>query len=293
MADERSRRPMGRGLSALMADVGVGVGDASPSRDRVVPVDHIRPNPDQPRRTFAPEALEELTRSIAAKGIIQPLIVRPIDGAVERYEIIAGERRWRAAQRAELHEVPVVIRDFDDGEVIEVAIVENIQRSDLTPLEEAAGYRHLMTRFGHTQEQVAEALGNSRSHIANLLRLLTLPDAIKSHVEAGRLSAGHARALLTATNAEALATEIIGKGLSVRETEALVRRTGAERKPSKRKARDADTLALEGDLSGALGMRVSIEHGAAGDGGRLTIRYRSLEQLDGLCELLSNGLERN
>ncbi|MEM8850204.1 MAG: ParB/RepB/Spo0J family partition protein [Pseudomonadota bacterium] len=297
MADEKSRRPMGRGLSALMADVGVVAGDAVPVSDRLVPIERLHPNPDQPRRSFDADQLADLSKSIAQKGVLQPLIVRPsrtLDGA---YEIVAGERRWRASQAANLHELPVVIRDFDDSEVLEVAIIENIQRADLSPLEEAAGYRHLMDRFGHTQEQVSEILGKSRSHVANHLRLLSLPPSVREHLDAGRISAGHARALLTAPDADQLVQQVIAKGLSVRETEALAK---AAKSPvsSKPKApsggqKDADTRALEGDLSAALGMKVTIDHGAAGDGGRLSVKYRSLEQLDGLCQVLSEGLQRD
>lgn len=297
MADEKSRRPMGRGLSALMADVGVVAGDAVPVSDRLVPIERLHPNPGQPRRSFDPDQLADLSRSIAKKGVLQPLIVRPSRTSDGAYEIVAGERRWRASQAANLHEIPVIIRDFDDSEVLEVAIIENIQRADLSPLEEASGYRHLMERFGHTQEQVSEILGKSRSHVANHLRLLSLPPAVRDHLEAGRISAGHARALLTAPNAEHLVEQVVSKDLSVRETEALAKAAKQPITPKSQartgSAKDADTRALEGDLSAALGMRVTIDHGAAGDGGRLSIRYNSLEQLDGLCQALSEGLERH
>ncbi|MEM7711076.1 MAG: ParB/RepB/Spo0J family partition protein, partial [Pseudomonadota bacterium] len=290
------RRPMGRGLSALMADVGVGPGDAVPDGDRLVQIERVHPNPGQPRRTFDAAALEDLTRSVAQKGILQPLIVRPSRSIPNDYEIVAGERRWRAAQAARLHEIPVVIRDFDDGEVLEVAIIENIQRSDLSALEEASGYRHLMDRFGHTQEQVSEILGKSRSHVANHLRLLSLPDTVRDYLADGRITAGHARALLTSTNPETLVQQVVSKDLSVRETEALVKAGKGTAAPRRQKApveKDTDTRALEGDLSAALRMKVAIDHGAAGDGGRLSIRYKSLEQLDALCRLLSEGMERN
>ena len=298
MADKSKARGLGRGLSALMADVaparaegGVEVAPARP--DRVVPIEALRPNPDQPRRRFAKEALDELAASIRAKGIIQPLIVRPRGEGV--YEIVAGERRWRAAQQAQLHEVPVILRDFDDTEVLEIAIIENIQRADLNPVEEAAGYRQLMDRFGHTQEKLAEALGKSRSHIANLMRLLTLPDAVQEMVQDGRLSAGHARALITTDDPLALAQEVLRKGLSVRETEKLAKKPGdkgadtARSGAPKSAQKDADTRALEGDLSAALGMQVTIDHSGDQESGQITIRYRSLDDLDTLCRLLSGS----
>ena len=298
MADKSKARGLGRGLSALMADVAParaeGGVEAAPARpDRVVPIEALRPNPDQPRRRFAKEALDELAASIRAKGIIQPLIVRPRGEGT--YEIVAGERRWRAAQQAQLHEVPVILRDFDDTEVLEIAIIENIQRADLNPVEEAAGYRQLMDRFGHTQEKLAEALGKSRSHIANLMRLLTLPDAVQEMVQDGRLSAGHARALITTDDPLALAQEVLRKGLSVRETEKLAKKPGdkggdtARPGVAKSAQKDADTRALEGDLSAALGMQVTIDHAGDQESGQITIRYRSLDDLDTLCRLLSGS----
>ena len=287
MEKRNERRGLGRGLSALMADVGVAGAEAPPRRpDLSLPVESLHPNPDQPRRDFDPAALEELAASIRAKGVIQPLIVRP--RAAGGYEIVAGERRWRAAQLAQRHEVPVLVREFSDTEVLEVAIIENIQRADLNAIEEAMGYRQLMDRFGHTQERMAEALSKSRSHIANLLRLLTLPDEVQRHLREGRLSAGHARALITTPDPAALARQVIAKGLSVRETEALARKA-ADPKPkapaSRRVEKDADTRALEGDLTATLGMAVSIEHKGQ-DGGVVTIRYRDLDQLDRLCQRL-------
>ena len=288
MEKRNERRGLGRGLSALMADVGVtgAGGEGRPRRpDLAVPVESLAPNPDQPRRDFDPAALEELAASIRTKGIIQPLIVRPRG---EGYEIVAGERRWRAAQLAQLHEVPVLVREFSDTEVLEIAIIENIQRADLNAIEEAMGYRQLMDRFGHTQERLAEALSKSRSHIANLLRLLTLPDEVQRHLREGRLTAGHARALITAPDPAALARQVIAKGLSVRETEALARKVVAPKSGPAAPARpekDADTRALEGDLTATLGMPVSIEHKGQ-DGGLLTIRYRDLDQLDRLCQRL-------
>ncbi len=289
------KRGLGRGLSALMSDVTVDH-DEKPAvggGPRFLPVDLIQPNPDQPRKTFTDQDMEELSASIREKGVIQPLVVRPIEGG--QFQIVAGERRWRAAQRAQLHEVPVVIREFSDLEVIEIAIIENIQRSDLNPIEEAAGYRQLMDRFGHTQEKLAEALGKSRSYIANLLRLLQLPPSVIAMVTDGRLTAGHARALITAPNPEELARKIVADGLSVRAAEALAKKQsqpGTSRAESKAKAvpeKDADTRALEGDLSAALGMRVTLTHANGNDGGTLSIRYKDLDQLDELCRVLGGG----
>jgi ParB family chromosome partitioning protein len=254
-----------------------------------VPVEKIRPNPDQPRRSFNREALEELAASIREKGIIQPIIVRENPKGSETYEIVAGERRWRAAQIARLHEVPVLVRDLDDTEVIELAIIENIQRADLNPVEEAQGYRQLMDRFGHTQERLAEALGKSRSHIANLLRLLTLPEEVLGYLRDGRLSAGHARALVVLEDPLPLARKVVAEGLSVREVERLAKSSaGADRRPAARApAKDADTRVLEGELSASLGMPVVIDHRPGAAGGSLTIRFSSLEQLDDLCRVLS------
>lgn len=284
------RRGLGRGLSALMADINVDPGDAVSRRaDTTLPVEKIVPNPNQPRRAFDPSALEDLAASIRAKGVIQPLIVRPVSGS-DQYEIVAGERRWRASQMAQLHDLPVIIRDFDDTEVLEVAIIENIQRSDLNPIEEALGFKALMDRFGHTQEKLANALSKSRSHIANLLRLLNLPDDVQKMLSDGDLSAGHARALITSPDASALARQVVEKGLSVRETERLAK--GApERAPKARLAggeKDADTRALEGDLTANLGMTVQIDHLAGGESGVLSIRYASLDDLDTLCRVLSS-----
>lgn len=292
MTERKERRGLGRGLSALMAEVSPSAtaqGDIAVHRpDMLLPIEQLKPNPDQPRRHFASEALEELAASIREKGVIQPLIVRPGPEEDGSYQIVAGERRWRAAQMAQRHEVPVVVRNFSDTEVLEIAIIENIQRADLNALEEALGYRQLMERFGHTQERVAEALGKSRSHIANLLRLLQLPDSVQEMVRTGALSAGHARALITASDPAALARQVVDRSLSVRQAEALARQAGPQR--SGRKAhitRDADTRALEQDLSAALGMSVVIDHRAGGDG-RLTIRYRNLDDLDALCRLLGH-----
>ncbi len=266
---------------------------ASARADRHLPVERIHPNPDQPRRTFTQSQLDELAASISTKGIIQPLIVRPAPGKPDHYQIVAGERRWRAAQIAQLHDVPVLIREFNDTEVLEVAIIENIQRSDLNAIEEAAGYRQLMFKFGHTQEKLSEALGKSRSHIANLMRLLNLPESVQDMVARGDLSAGHARTLVTAPKPEELAQVIVKKGLSVRAAEKLARdATPSEKRRKPRDGaftfdKDADTKALEGDLSAALGMKVLIDHKPGAESGKLTVSYDTLEQLDALCGLLS------
>ncbi len=293
MADRKTeRRGLGRGLSALMADVHIGGedrGSDTPRRaDTRLPVEKIEPNPDQPRRDFAPEALAELAESIRMKGIIQPLIVRENPRKSGSYEIVAGERRWRAAQMAQLHEVPVLIRDFNDTEVLEVAIIENIQRADLNAIEEALGYRQLMDRFGHTQEKLAEGLSKSRSHIANLLRLLTLPEEVQTWLREGQLSVGHARALITTADPVAVARQVIAKGLSVRETERLAKAPAkpAAPRPDRRHEKDADTRVLEQDLSANLKMKVVIDH-KGHDGGHLVITYKTIEQLDELCQLLS------
>lgn len=287
------RRSLGRGLSALMADIRVDATDTTAATtrrpDSMMPIDRLVPNPQQPRRDFAPDELEALANSIRQKGILQPLIVRPAP-AEGSYEIVAGERRWRAAQIANLHEVPVLIRDFDDTEVLEVAIIENIQRSDLNPIEEAAAYRQLMDRFGHTQEKMAEALSKSRSHIANQLRLLNLPEEVQRNVREGRLSAGHARALITAGDPAVLARQVIARGLSVRETERLARAIGGGTSRTRNAGppqKDADTLAIERDLAAALELGVSIWHEPGSSRGKLTVVYNTLDDLDFLCRALS------
>lgn len=290
---KNKQRGLGRGLSALMADVEPTPTTSAdvPAKDPVkAPVERIYPNPDQPRRAFSEEDLNDLAASIAEKGVIQPLIVRAHPNRAESYEIVAGERRWRAAQMAQLHELPIVIREFSDEEVLEVAIIENIQRADLNPMEEALGFRQLMDKFGHTQEKMAEALGKSRSYIANLLRLMQLPTDVQEMLADGRLTTGHARALITTDNPSQLAQIVIKRDLSVRETEKLAKhglvKTGP--KPAQRPEKDADTKALEGDLSANLKMKVALDHAPGGEAGTMTIRYKSLDQLDELCRLLSN-----
>lgn len=295
MTDSKSaRRGLGRGLSALMAEMDLDAPISEAPRDRtLIPIEQIAANPDQPRRNFDPEALQELAESLKQHGVLQPLIVRPHPQDEGLYQLVAGERRWRAAQMAQLHEMPVILRDLSDTEVLEVAIIENIQRADLNAIEEAASFRQLMDRFGHTQERLADALNKSRSHIANLLRLLTLPDPVQDMVKDGRLTAGHARALITAPNPVQLARRVIEKGMSVRETEEMARKLSQPdtQKPqsSARKAeKDADTRALEADLSAQLKMRVSISH-AGMDGGQVTITYKDLDQLDRLCQALGGN----
>jgi ParB family chromosome partitioning protein len=293
------RKGLGRGLSALLADVATsdaGLRRAAPATtsDTVsdtVPIERIRANPNQPRRDFDEKELQDLAASIREKGVIQPLILRPHPAEAGQYEIVAGERRWRAAQVAGVHALPAIVRDLSDSEMLELAIIENVQRADLNPLEEAQGYRQLMDRFGHTQERLAEALGKSRSHIANLLRLLTLPDAVLELLRAGRLTAGHARALVSAAHPEALARQVVERDLSVRQTEALARTAAtppAGPRPVARAAgKDADTRALEQDLTASLRLKVSIEHRPGQQAGELRIRYSTLDELDGLCQMLS------
>ncbi|MBV7380074.1 ParB/RepB/Spo0J family partition protein [Maritimibacter dapengensis] len=294
---KKPNRGLGRGLSALMADVQTEPGQSAETGaprkpDMMIPIERVSANPDQPRRRFSQDALNELADSIKEKGIIQPLIVRPHPEKTDSYEIVAGERRWRAAQQARLHEVPALVREYDDTEAYEVAIIENIQRADLNAVEEAAGYKELMEKFGHTQEKLAEALGKSRSHIANMMRLLNLPREVLEYVREGQLSAGAARALITADDPKKLAKYAVGQNLSVREIERLVK-TGVpggsgsnSSKNSKKSEKDADTVALERTLSAALGMKVSIDHKAGGEAGAVTVRYGNFDELDDICQRL-------
>ena len=291
---KKDRKGLGRGLSALMADVeapevAAEEGAAKAAGATLVPIEKVLKNPNQPRSDFDQEKLDELAASIKARGIIQPLIVRPAPGSKDEYQIVAGERRWQAAQRAQLHDIPVIIRDMDDQEFMEVAIIENIQRDDLNAIEEAKGYEVLMKTYGNTQEQVSEALGKSRSHIANLLRLLKLPVIVQNHLRTGKLSAGHVRTLVGNEDAEKLAKIMIDKGLSVRAAESLVKHGLSANKPvAKPKAdKDADTKALESDLKANLKMKVDIAHDPSGKG-KLTINYKSLDDLDRLIAALSN-----
>ncbi|RYE09122.1 MAG: ParB/RepB/Spo0J family partition protein [Hyphomicrobiales bacterium] len=279
---------LGRGLAALIGDMAPieapRVAEASNGNQKRLPLDFIIANRANPRREFAPEQLEELTNSIREKGVMQPLLVRPSEDP-NIFEIIAGERRWRAAQRAGLHDVPVIIREVDDKESLELAIIENVQRVDLNPLEEAQGYEQLIEQFSYTQQDLAQVIGKSRSHVANTMRLLKLPQNVRDMVSNGQLTAGHARTLITVDDPMALAKQIIEDGLSVREAEVLSQRGSVpKREPKSEEPRDADTLALEKRLSDVLGMSVAIDHKEKG--GKVEIRYRSLEQLDLVIEKL-------
>jgi ParB family chromosome partitioning protein len=288
MADDAARSRLGRGLAALMGDVGAETQAVERTRNqRRVPIEFLRPNPRNPRKTFSEEELEEFAGSIAKRGIIQPIVVRSLGS--DNYEIIAGERRWRAAQRAGLHDVPVVVLEASDAESLELAIIENVQRADLNPIEEAAGYQALMNEFNHSQDDVAKIVGKSRSHVANTLRLLKLSDSIKVYVRSGQLSAGHARALVGQPNAEELAAEIVKRGLNVRQVETLARKDGKQQARKVRRSgdsgKDANTEALENRLTNALGLLVTIDHRANGSG-VLQVRYRTLEQLDDVVKRL-------
>ena len=289
------QRGLGRGLSALLGDAAaeaapVAPGQPLPAGVQLAPIESLKPNPDQPRKVFRPEDLSELTQSIRDKGVLQPILVRAQPGEDGVWQIIAGERRWRAAQAARLTEVPIIVRQMDDLEVLEVAIIENVQRADLNPLEEAQAYASLMERFGRTQDAVAGIVGKSRSHVANTLRLTYLTPRAKELVSEGMLSAGHARALLTARDPDALAEKIVLEGLNVRQTEALARKSqGAGTKPrGKAPATSSpDTAALEQDLADALGLKVALTD--RGGKGELTLSYANLEQLDDLCRRLMRG----
>ncbi|WP_397415137.1 ParB/RepB/Spo0J family partition protein [Phenylobacterium sp.] len=284
-----TRRGLGRGLSALLGEAEEIAHAVSPDEGvREIPIELVHANPAQPRRHFAEAELAELELSIRDKGVLQPILVRPSPRTPGAYEIVAGERRWRAGQRAGLASIPALVRNLSDDRAFEIAIVENVQREDLNPLEEAGGYAALIERFGHTQDQVAQAVGKSRSHVANSLRLNQLPEAVREHLMTGRISAGHARALLGAASPETLAEAVVARGLSVRQTEALVRGGGiTPRKGSgpRKAAKDADTAALESDLEDALGMSVDVAD--RGGVGEIRIRYASLEQLDELCRRLT------
>ncbi|MBL4693450.1 MAG: ParB/RepB/Spo0J family partition protein [Magnetovibrio sp.] len=286
-----ARKKLGMGLSALLGEditTTTSGGDAD-GNSHMVAIGYLKPGKYQPRNAFAEDELKSLADSIREKGVLQPLLVRPLAERAGTYEIIAGERRWRAAQLARIHEVPVIVKDFDDRETLEVALIENLQRQDLSPLEEADGYQRLMSEFSHTQEAMATVLGKSRSHVANMLRLLTLPDPIKTLVNSGALSAGHARALIGCEDSVHLAQHIVKKGLNVRQTEKLVKSgaSSAQKNEQTKKpaaVKDADTLALENDLSNSLGLKVSIQD--KGGKGQLLIKYDTLEQLDGVLSRL-------
>jgi ParB family chromosome partitioning protein len=287
---EGRKRPsgLGRGLSSLLGEVAqeAPVDGSAPSGDvRSIPIASIEPHPGQPRRIFREDALAELAESIAARGVVQPIVVRPHG---HRFQIVAGERRWRAAQKAHLHEIPAIVRDFSDEETLEIALIENIQREDLNAIEEAQGFRRLMQDFGHTQEELGRIVHKSRSHVANLIRLLDLPARVQVMVGAGELSMGHARALITAQDPEALADEVVKRGLSVRETEQLARNGKPTRQrplPIAYKGANADIAALERQLGDMLGLKVTIKH--APKGGAVTLAYSTLDQLDMICQRLS------
>ena len=291
MADE-ARSRLGRGLASLIGDVGA---DNEPAQQhargqRRVPIEFIRANPRNPRRNFSDAELGELADSIRERGIIQPIVVRTVRGATDSYEIIAGERRWRAAQRAGLHEVPIIVHEATDAEALELAIIENVQRADLNPLEEAAGYQALADEFKYTQDDIAKTVGKSRSHVANTLRLLKLPDAVKAYINAGKLTAGHARALIGLPDPEPIAREIVEHGLNVRDVEQLAQQraaaAGKAKKKRERAAKDVDTLAVEKRLSDALGLTVTIE--TRGEAGTVQIKYRDLDQLDEVIRRLES-----
>lgn len=292
MADDEGgkKKRLGRGLAALIGEVGTEPpADPRPPRDtRKVPIEFLTANPRNPRKSFAESDLEDLTNSIREKGIVQPLLVRPVPARENAYEIIAGERRWRAAQRAGLHMVPVVVRDVTDQEALELAIIENVQRADLNPIEEGLGYEQLVQDFAYSQSELARVIGKSRSHVANTLRLLKLPNPVKDYLAEGLLTAGHARALITAQDPAALAELIVEKGLNVREAERLAQdpdalaRSARAPKPEK----DADTKALEKRIADRLGLKIAIAHKPGKGSGELKIKYASVEQLDEICRLL-------
>ncbi|HEY5049113.1 MAG TPA: ParB/RepB/Spo0J family partition protein [Rhizomicrobium sp.] len=287
-SEDGRHRALGRGLSALIGDEApTGHTGAAPDpggrNPRTLPVAFLRPNPFQPRQHFDGRELDELALSIREKGLLQPILVRPVAGASDAYEIVAGERRWRAAQLAKLHDVPVVIRELGDAEALEFAIIENVQRSDLNAVEEGAAYRQLMDRFGYTQERLAEEIGKSRSHVANTLRLIRLPEAVQAMIREGKLSAGHARTLIGAANPEALARQIVKREFNVRQAEQ--RSPVKPGRTSPKAAKDADTKAIESSLSNMLGLNVQILHRSSA-GGELRIVYRTLEQLDDLIQRL-------
>ncbi len=288
-----AKKRLGRGLAALIGDDVTEEGVIEDARSlRHVPIEFLKGSPHNPRKNFKDADLEDLANSIREKGLLQPLVVR-VGKEPHTYEIVAGERRWRAAQRAGVHEVPVLIRDLSDGEMLEIALIENIQRSDLNPIEEASGYAQLTDKFGYTQQQLAQSLGKSRSHIANMMRLLNLPDSVREKVETGRLSAGHARTLVATENPEALAEKIISLGLSVRQAENLIKNPGDLKKPkqsgsTKANPKSADIRALEKELTESLGLVVEVSNGQS-ETGTLTIRYKTLEQLEAVCQILKAG----
>jgi ParB family chromosome partitioning protein len=293
MADDSTRSRLGRGLAALIGEMAAETSAERPRGQRRLPTSALQPNARNPRRAFPNDELDELAASLRERGLIQPIVARPTRGSAEAFEIVAGERRWRAAQRAGLHDVPVVIIEATDAEALQLAIIENVQRADLNALEEADGYRALMEEFGNSQDEIAKIVGKSRSHVANTLRLLKLPETVKSYITSGQLSAGHARMLVGQPNAEKLAEDIVARGLNVRQVEAMARdvaeksgkKHGHARAARRGAGKGADLTALEKRLSDALGLVVSIDEGKRG-GGVLSIRYRNLDQLDDVVRRL-------
>jgi len=299
MADEGAKQKrLGRGLAALIGDAS-NQGEPTPPPERIqkdtrkVPIEHLTPNPRNPRKTFNEKDLGDLVESVRAKGIVQPILVRLAAGQSSKYEIIAGERRWRAAQKAGLHEAPVVIRDVTDQEALELAIIENVQRADLNPIEEAMGYEQLTAEFSYSQGELAKVIGKSRSHVANTMRLLKLPNSVKDYLAEGLLTAGHARALITVEDPAALAELIVEKGLTVRDAEklaqdpeALAKLMGKGGETAQKPEKDADTKSLEKRLGDTLGLKVTVGHKPGKESGDLKIKYTSLEQLEELCRKL-------
>lgn len=296
MTQSKSRgNQLGRGLSALLGEGSKEVSTASAASGKntaesgfsLLPIEFLVPSPLQPRRVFAQEEIDSLSKSIKERGILQPILVRPNPDNDNEYEIIAGERRWRAAQLAQIHEVPVLIRGLNDEEVLEVALIENIQRADLNALEEALGYRRLIDSFNHTQDSLSSVIGKSRSHIANTLRLLSLPNLVKDLLNNGKISAGHARALIGVIGCEAIAGEIVKRGLNVRQVERLIKASKGQpySKTDKAREKDPDTLSLERTLAGLLGLAVEIDFN--GSGGKLVVKYNNLDQLDDIVRRLS------
>lgn len=291
-AGNQQKSNLGRGLSTLLGELGAeNLGSSKRALEQMVPIEFIRPNPLQPRTEFDEDQLAELTESVSEKGILQPLILRPDPENPKGYMIVAGERRWRAAQRVQLHEIPAVIKELTDSECLEVGLIENIQRSDLNPMEEALAYRQLMQKFGHTQERLSAVVGKSRSFIANRLRLLNLPDKVKKHVRSGKLSAGHARALVSATEPSAIADQIVNLDLSVRQAEVLAKKsqdkTSKSGIPVQRRRKDANTRLLEASMSAALDAKVAINLSAqSGSSGRLVVEFKDLDQLQEIYNLI-------
>ncbi len=287
MSSSTSKKGLGRGLSSLMGDVkDVSIQTDNTSKETKISIANLKPSPSQPRRLFDKNSINELAESIKSKGLVQPILVRPSPSESGIYEIIAGERRWRAAQIAQLHEIPAVVRQLDDIEALEIAIIENVQRSDLSPIEEAAGYKRLIDNHGHTQEALAEIVGKSRSHIANIIRLLGLPQSIQDMISEGKISPGHARAIMSSAFPEQLAEKIVNENLSVRDTENLVK--PKKNRIKKVKLKDPDTVDLENSLTARLGLKVTVEHKGPKKGGFIKVDYKSLDQLDMITKKLKN-----